>query len=70
MNRHDYESADKDISSEEAKQKQNLCEQYHQNNREKIVDYFMNIKDKVEIEELRFREESSVTKLLLLALST
>ena len=42
-----------DTETFEEKSKQNLCEQYHKNNREKIVDYFMNIKDKVKLEELR-----------------
>jgi hypothetical protein len=49
----DYELADKDTSTEESKQKQDLCEQYR-DNKDRIVDYFMKIKDKVELEELRF----------------
>jgi hypothetical protein len=49
----DYELADKDTSGEECKQKQDLCEQYR-DNKDRIVEYFMKIKDKVEMEELTF----------------
>jgi hypothetical protein len=50
----DYLLSDEKYIAEKSKQKQNLCEQYQQNNIEKVVDYFMNIKDKVKAEELRF----------------
>ena len=36
----DYELAYKDTSSQEYKQKQDLCEQYHKNNRDKILNIY------------------------------
>jgi len=41
----DYLLSDEKYIAEKSKQKQNLCEQYQQNNIEKVEDYFMNIKD-------------------------
>ena len=49
----DYLLSDEKYIGEKSKQKQDLCEQYR-DNKDRIVDYFMNIKDKVKIEELRF----------------
>jgi len=42
-----------DKNTFEQTSKQNLCEQY-QKNKDKIVDYFMNIKENLKLEELRF----------------
>ena len=49
----DYLLSDEKYIGEISKQKQDLCEQYR-DNKDRIVDYFMKIKDKVKLEELRF----------------
>jgi hypothetical protein len=49
----DYLLSDEKYIGEKSKQKEDLCEQYR-DNKDRIVDYFMKIKDKVKVEELRF----------------
>lgn len=52
----DYILCDKDNTFDltSSKHYQDLSQQYQKNNRDKILDYFMNIKYKVKAEELRF----------------
>jgi hypothetical protein len=45
----DYLLSDEKYIGEKSKQKQDLCEQYR-DNKDRILDYFMNVKDKVELE--------------------